>query len=134
MAPAAETIGRVVERVRPLVRLSPFAAGVAALGVVLFALAFAIGRATASDESKAAPALVPVRAAGAGVAVPQLSEAAPLPTLAARVKPVVRHVRVRPAARPRRAPIRPVAAPATAKPTPKPKPKPRQPVVIVGSG
>jgi len=68
----------------------PTAAVVAALGLgclAVLAAAFAIGRATAPSGSHAAPALVPARSSGAQLALPQLSQAVPVPALASTPAP-----------------------------------------------
>jgi hypothetical protein len=121
----------LVERLRALLPASPLAAGAAAVGAICFVLAFSLGRATASDDRAATPALAAVRVAAVGPALPQLSQAAPLPALAAptrRARPVRRVVRPRPAAQVRPAP-RPRRTVRRQKPA-----TPRTPVVIVGSG
>jgi hypothetical protein len=121
----------LVERLRSLLPVSPLAAGAALLGAICFVLAFALGRATGSEERAAPPSLAPVRVAAMGPALPQLSEAAPLPALAPpvrRTRPVRQVVRPRPVARPRPAP-RPSRTVRRQKPA-----TPKTPVVIVGSG
>jgi hypothetical protein len=124
---AIESIRRVAERV------SPRAAGVALAGALCFVAAFGVGRATGAEETAATPSLTRAPAASVGMALPQLSEAAPVPELAPpvrRARPVARVARQRPAARPR---------PAVRRQRPAPKPEPTRPasptpVVIVGRG
>jgi hypothetical protein len=135
----------LLDRARSSLPVSRLAACAALLAVLSFAGAFALGRATAADETAAAPRLVPIPAAGGGIVLPGLSEADALPALAPPVrkaKPAVRRVRPAPAPRPRRRaqqPVRRAAPKPVVKPAPrpvrKPAPKPApKPVVIVGSG
>jgi hypothetical protein len=100
-------------------RLASTNVKVALLGagcVVALALAFGLGRATAPG-ARAAPSLVPIAGSQAGLSLPHLSQALPVPALAAAV--------ARPS-RPR-ATISPVIHRHKAS-------KPGGPVDIVGSG
>lgn len=102
-------------------RLASTNVKVALLGVgclLVLALAFGLGRATAPG-AKAAPALVPVAGSQAGLSLPHLSQALPVPALAAA--PVVEKPP------PARATISPVIHRHKAS-------KPGGPVDIVGSG
>jgi hypothetical protein len=122
-----ETIRRVVERV------SPRAVGVALAGALCFLAAFGVGRATGAQEPASAPSLTRAPVSSVGMALPQLSKAAPLPELARpvrRARPAARAVRQRPTARPR---------PAVRRQRPAPTPEPAHPAsttpeVIVGRG
>ena len=87
----------------------------AAAALIVFLLAFATGRITASP-GPAEPELRPAGAGSERLQLPQLADAAPLPALAAVV--------VRPPA-----PAKKPASPATKRPRAS-----RTPVVIVGSG
>jgi hypothetical protein len=55
--------------------------------LVVLAGAFAVGRATAPSGRHAAPALVSVSGSGAQLSLPQLSQAVPVPALAATPRP-----------------------------------------------
>lgn len=108
------------------------AAAVAVAGLAVFALAFFVGRLTAPAHAQASPALTPVHGSAPGMSLPQLSQAAPVPPLAAKPKPQIR-VKVRTV---------PVPAPTTTAVTP-PAPQKKKapartkapsPVTIVGHG
>jgi hypothetical protein len=71
------------------ISISPFVAAVAVAAVVAFVLAFVLGGATAAG-SPAGPAVRPLHAAGGGLNLPHLSQAAPLPGLAQPASPAVR--------------------------------------------
>lgn len=58
-----------------------------AVGCAVLALAVVAGRMTASSKAAAAPTLATVHAAGSAISLPQLSQASPLPALAARPAP-----------------------------------------------
>jgi outer membrane biosynthesis protein TonB len=124
-----------------LPRVSPLAAGAALAGVAAFLLAFGFARATAPAQAHP-PAVVPLEAAGGGVALPHLSQTAALPDLAAPAAtpaPAPKPVRtVAPAPKPKPKPVvrKPRVEPTpVSKPVPKPAPRPKpKPVVIVGSG
>ena len=69
---------------------APTAAVVGLIGLgclALLACAFVIGRLTAPSGADAAPALVPVSGSSARLALPQLSQAVPVPALAATPAP-----------------------------------------------
>jgi hypothetical protein len=121
----------LLERVRSLSAVPPRALVVALAVAACFLAAFALGRATAGEERAEAPSLKPVPVAAVGVALPQISEAAPIPELAPparRPRPARRVVR-----RPPAVPPPPVAEMPQHRPPPPPPPPPA-PVEIVGSG
>jgi hypothetical protein len=73
------------EMTRMLDRL-PIPAAAALLGaaaLAVLAIAFAAGRMTAASGTQTAAALTPVRSSAASLSLPQLSQALPLPALAA---------------------------------------------------
>ena len=109
------------------------AAAVAVAGLAVFALAFFAGRLTAPAHAQASPALTPVHGSAPGMSLPQLSQAAPVPPLAAKPKPQIR-VKVRTVPVP--APTTTAAAPPTVAPKKKApaKKKAPSPVTIVGHG
>jgi hypothetical protein len=112
--------------------LGPVALAVVAVGIAVLVLAFLAGRLTAPSDAHAAPALTPVHGRATGMELPQLSQAAPVPPLAARPKPRIT-VKVRTV---------PVPVPTTTAVAPAPKPKHKapakkkapSPVTIVGHG
>lgn len=66
-----------------------WAAALAAVAAAVFVLAFFLGRASAPG-APAEPALATVPASHSDLNLPRLSQAAPLPALAAPAKPVIR--------------------------------------------
>jgi hypothetical protein len=119
----------VKERLKQPAGLAAVAAAVG--GVAVFALAFFGGRLTAPAHAQAAPALTPVHGSTSGMSLPQLSEAAPVPPLAAKPKPQIK-VKVRTIHVPGpTTTAAPVTAPKQKAPARKKAPSP---VTIVGHG
>jgi hypothetical protein len=77
----------------------PTAAAAAVLAggcLVVLALAFLAGRLTAPAHGATGPELVVVHGTGAGLSLPHLSQALPLPALAAAPKPAAKPVVIAP--------------------------------------
>jgi hypothetical protein len=115
-------------RLKQSIGLAAIAAACA--GVAVFALAFFAGRLTAPSHAQAAPALTPVHGQATGMSLPQLSQAAPVPPMAAKPKPQIK-VKVRTVHVP--VPTTTPAAPPAVRQKPAPKKK-QSPVTIVGNG
>jgi hypothetical protein len=111
-----------------MARVSLLSAAVGAAAVAAFVLGFALARATGTAHAGRSPVIRELHAAGGGVSLPHLSDAAPLPALARRA-PVVRAA---PVANPASAPPKP--SPAPPKPSRPKRAQHVEPVVIVGSG
>jgi hypothetical protein len=106
---------------------STSAAALAALtAAVLLAVAFGVGRTTAPSDAQGAPAFSAARGTSAPLSLPHLSQAVPLPALAATPAPA-RVATPKPAAR--------VATPVVKPRIHRSKPaSPGAPVDVVGSG
>jgi hypothetical protein len=112
--------------------LGPVALAVGAAGIAAFAAAFFAGRLTAPAHAQATPALTPVHGRASGMSLPQLSQAAPVPPLAAKPKPQIK-VKVRTVHVP--VPTTTAVAPVAAKKkAPAGKKNAPSPVTIVGHG
>jgi hypothetical protein len=121
------------KRTSPRFGRTALIAGVAAC--VLLALAVLAGRMTASSTAATAPTLAPVHSSSSTISLPQLSQASPLPALAAEPKVVKAPTQV-PVATPIQTELPAVQPVQIQVPTiPKaPKHTSVKPVRIVGSG